>query len=78
MKPNFAEMSVPDLREYVLKHRDDLEAIRALFHHPSLKWKTMPPLVTDNGVSMEENIRLAEGVIRKRAEETGRNKNHQN
>ncbi|NEP61378.1 MAG: hypothetical protein F6K31_31240 [Symploca sp. SIO2G7] len=78
MKPNFAQMSVSDLREYVLKHRDDIEAIRALFHHPSLKWRTMPPLVNQDGVSMEENIQLAQEVIRKRAEETGTNKNSKN
>lgn len=49
MKPNFEEMSVPDLRAYVLEHRDDIEAIRALFYHPSLKWRTMPPLVNKDG-----------------------------
>lgn len=67
MQPNFAEMSVPDLRAYVLKHRDDIEAIRALFHHPSLKWKTMPPMFTEDGVPIEENIRTAEEAIRQRA-----------
>lgn len=68
MKPNFNEMSVPELRAYVLAHRDDDEAIRALFHHPSLKWKTMPPLVTTDGLPIEENIRIAEDAIRQRAE----------
>ncbi len=68
MKPNFKEMSVPALRAYVLAHRDDIEAIRALFHHPSLKWKTMPPLVTQDGLPVEENIRIAEEAIRQRAE----------
>ncbi|MGB5959730.1 MAG: hypothetical protein WBG73_03635 [Coleofasciculaceae cyanobacterium] len=67
MKPNFDEMSVPELRVYVLAHRDDHEAIRALFHHPSLKWKTMPPLVTTDGLPIEENIRIAEDAIRQRA-----------
>jgi hypothetical protein len=43
---NFEEMSVPELRKYVLEHRDDMEAMRSLFHHFSLKWKTIPPLVT--------------------------------
>ncbi len=42
MKPNFEQMSITDLRVYdVREHRDDIEAIRALFHHPSLKWKTI-------------------------------------
>jgi hypothetical protein len=68
MKPNFEEMSVPELRAYVLAHRDDIEAIRVLFHHPTLKWKTMPPLVTQDGLPIEENIRIAEEAIRQRAE----------
>lgn len=68
MKPNFKEMSVPELRAYVLEHRDDMEAIRVLFHHPSLKWTTMPPLVTQDGIPIEENIRIAEAAIRQRSE----------
>lgn len=68
MKPNFEEMSVPELRAYVLAHRDDIEAIRALFYHPTLKWKTMPPLVTQDDLPIEENIRIAEEAIRQRAE----------
>lgn len=74
MKPNFSEMSVPDLRAYVLEHRDDLEAIRTLFHHPSLKWQTMPPLCTSEGIPIEENIRIAEEAIKQRieAEENGK------
>lgn len=68
MKPNFNEMSVPELRKYVLTHRDDMEAIRALFHHPSLKYKEMPPLVTGDGMPIAENIRFAEEEIKKRVE----------
>lgn len=78
MKPNFSEMSVPDLRVYVLEHRDDIEAIRALFHHPSLKWKTMPPLCTPEGIPIEENIRIAEEAIKQRIEaEENRNRDSQ-
>ncbi|MGH1395142.1 MAG: DUF6887 family protein [Trichormus sp.] len=66
MKPNFEQMSVPELRKYVLAHRDDMEAVRALFHHPSLKWKTMPPLATADGTRVEENIRIADEVIKQR------------
>lgn len=66
MKPNFKEMSVPELKAYVLEHRADDEAIRALFTHPSLKWKSMPPLCTPEGVPIEENIRLGEEAIRQR------------
>lgn len=66
MKPNYEEMSVPELRRYVLEHRDDMEAIRFLFHHPSLKWKTMPRLFKEDGSPIEENIRIAEEEIRQR------------
>jgi hypothetical protein len=69
MKPNFEQMSVPELRAYVLEHRDDLEAIRALFHHPSLKWKTMPPMFTPEGAPIEENIRQAESALHQRIEQ---------
>jgi len=30
MKPNFATMSKAELRAYVLEHKEDLEALRAL------------------------------------------------
>jgi hypothetical protein len=68
MKPNFEDMSVPELRVYVFSHRDDIEAIRALFRHPSLKWKTMPPLFKEDGTPIEENIRIAEEAIWQRIE----------
>ena len=68
MKPNFKQMSVPELRKYVLTHRDDMEAIRTLFHHPSLKYQEMPPLVTRDGMPIVENIRIAEEAIKKRVE----------
>jgi hypothetical protein len=64
MKPNFTEMSVSQLRAYVLEHREDDEAIRALFHHPSLKWVTMPPMFTEDGQPIEDNIRQAEENFR--------------
>ena len=32
MKPDFAKMSKPELRAYVLAHRDDLDALDALYH----------------------------------------------
>ncbi len=69
MNPKFEQMSVPELRAYVLEHREDIEAIRALFHHPSLKWKTMPPMFTPEGAPLEENIRQAESALRQRIEQ---------
>jgi len=68
MKPNFETMSVPELKAYVLDHREDDEAIRALFYHPSLKWTTFPPMYED-GKPIEENIRIAEEALRKRLEQ---------
>jgi hypothetical protein len=34
MNPNYDAMTRPELRAYVLEHRDDLAAIRALFNRP--------------------------------------------
>jgi len=61
-------MSISELRRYVLKHRDDMEAMGSLFYYPSLKWKTMPPLTTLDGMPAEENISTAEETIKKRIE----------
>jgi hypothetical protein len=76
MQPNFEQMSVPDLRAYVLSHRDDIEAIRALFNHPDLesRWVTMPPMFTPDGEPIEENIRLGEEALKQRIERERRNK----
>ena len=42
MKPDFAAMSQPKLRAYVLEHREDTEAFQALadkiLANPNLKW----------------------------------------
>lgn len=67
MKPNFEEMSTPDLTSYVLEHRDNLEAIRALFSRPTPYAASFPPMYKD-GVPIEENIRIAEEAIRQRIE----------
>ncbi|GAA6618415.1 DUF6887 family protein [Scytonema sp. NUACC26] len=71
MKPNFHEMSRAELKAYVLAHRDDDEAIRILFsrRNPSDSKATWyPPLCTPEGVPIEENLRIAEEVMKKRAE----------
>jgi hypothetical protein len=65
--------NVPELRKYVLEHRDDIEAMRSLFHHPSLKWKTMPLLATADGTQIEANIRIAEEAIAKRIQQQNNN-----
>lgn len=70
MKPNFNEMSSLELKAYVLSHRDDDEAIRVLFsrrHPPDSEATWYGPMHTPEGVPIEENIKIAEEAIRKRA-----------
>ncbi len=46
MKPNFKAMSRKELKAYVLKHRDDSEAISAYIEKSEAEgnWVKMPPL----------------------------------
>ncbi|MEH2386232.1 MAG: hypothetical protein V7K14_10730 [Nostoc sp.] len=46
MKPNFHEMSLKELRVYVLAHQDDNEAFYAYMDKSKTEgnWVTMPPL----------------------------------
>jgi hypothetical protein len=63
MKPNFNDMSVKELRAYVLTHRDDDEAFYAYIDKAKAegKWVTMPPLKSmedlDNYPEFLEKIR---------------------
>jgi CBS domain-containing protein len=67
MKPNFEAMSKAELKTYVLEHRDDLEAIRFLFRiPPGVEVKRYPPVCTEEGVPIEENIRIMEEAIQDR------------
>ena len=67
MKPNFEAMSKVELKAYVLKHRDDLEAIRFLFRiPPGVEVKRYPPICTEDGVPIAENIRLMEKAIQEK------------
>jgi hypothetical protein len=71
MKPNFDEMTKAELKAYVLSHRDDDEAIRALFSRrnpPDSEATWYGPMCTPEGVPIEENIRIAEEAIRQRAD----------
>ncbi|MEW6495215.1 MAG: hypothetical protein AB1589_22260 [Cyanobacteriota bacterium] len=70
-KPNFDAMSKAELKVYVLSHRDDDEAIRALFgrrNPPDSEATWYGPMYTPEGVPIEENIRIAEEAIRQRAD----------
>ena len=74
MKPNFEEMSQAELKTYVLSHRDDDEAIRVFFcrrNPPDSEATWYGPMCTPEGVTIEENIRIAEEAIKKRAEIDG-------
>lgn len=54
-KPDFSKMSRQELRRYIIKHRNDEEAIHELFvnrHNPNAR-KYPPPLD-------EEGLRIAE------------------
>ncbi|NEQ40762.1 MAG: hypothetical protein F6K40_32900 [Okeania sp. SIO3I5] len=67
MKPNFEEMTKAELKAYVLQHRDDIEAIRSLFRiPPGVEVKRYPPVCTEEGVPIPENIRIMEQAIQER------------
>jgi CBS domain-containing protein len=67
MKPNFETMNKAELKTYVLEHRDDLEAIRYLFRiPPGVEVKRYPPVCTEEGLPIEENIRIMEEAIQER------------
>ncbi|MFB2881351.1 DUF6887 family protein [Floridanema aerugineum] len=70
MKPNFKEMSTKDLRAYLLAHRDDLEALDTLVSRrtPDSEATIYPCMFTEEGLPIEENIRIAEEAIRQRVE----------
>ncbi len=72
MKPNFEIMSTSALKAYVMSHRNDDEAIRVLFsrrYPPDEEATWHGPLVTTDGVPIEENIRIAEEAIKQRIEQ---------
>jgi hypothetical protein len=67
MKPNFETMSKTELKAYVLEHRDDLDAIRLLFRVPEgVEVKKYPPVCTEEGVPIAENIRIMQEAIQER------------
>ncbi len=67
MNRNFETMSKAELKAYVLEHRNDLEAIRYLFRiPPGVEVKKYPPVCTEDGLPIEENIRMMEKVIQKK------------
>ncbi|AFZ24292.1 hypothetical protein Cylst_2049 [Cylindrospermum stagnale PCC 7417] len=67
--PNFEQMTNRELRAYALAHRDELEPLRVLYSRrtPDSEATFYGPMATEDGVPIEENIRLAEKAIQKRA-----------
>jgi hypothetical protein len=67
MNPNYEAMSRAELKAYILEHREDIEAIRVLFAvQPGTEVKRYPPVVTEEGLPIEENIRIMEQAIQER------------
>ncbi|MHC5676280.1 DUF6887 family protein [Nostoc sp.] len=76
MKPNFAQMSTKELRAYVFAHREDLEALDILVSRrtPDSEATWYGPMVTEDGMPIEENIRIAEEAIKQRIEQANQRK----
>lgn len=75
MSQNFEQMSKSELTAYVLENRNDLEAMRYLFRiPPGVEVKRYPPMFTEAGQPIEENIRIAEEAIRQKIEEIDKKK----
>ncbi len=68
MKPNFDQMPTDDLRAYVRRNHDDWEALDILVNRrtPDSEATWYAPMVTAEGIPIEENIRLGEQAIQER------------
>ncbi|MTJ12400.1 hypothetical protein FJR11_07275 [Anabaena sp. UHCC 0187] len=68
MKPNFAQMSRSELKDYVRRHPSDWEALNILVSSrtPDSEATWYAPMVTAEGIPIEENVRLAEQAIQER------------
>ncbi|MFQ4142561.1 DUF6887 family protein [Chlorogloeopsis sp. ULAP02] len=75
MKPNFAQMSTKELRQYVLAHREDIEALEILFSRrtPDSEAIIYPSMFTEDGQLIEENMRIIEEAIAKRIQQEKNN-----
>lgn len=78
MNRNFEQISKSELTAYVLENRHDLEAMLYLFRiPPGVEVKRYPPMLTNDGKPIEENIRIAEEAMRQKLEEIDRKKQNQ-
>ncbi len=75
MKPNYEAMNKAELKAYVLEHREDIEAIRLLFQiQYDVDIKKYPPVCTEEGIPIEENINIMKRAIEEKIEQENRNK----
>lgn len=71
MKPNYQAMNKTALRNYVLTHKEDMEAIRLLFQTADyISIQHYPPVSTEEGFPIEENIKIMEEAIKKKINNT--------
>ncbi|MDF5730736.1 MAG: hypothetical protein PUP92_22635 [Rhizonema sp. PD38] len=70
MQPNYEKMTNKELIAYALSHRDDVEPLRVLYSRrtPDSEATWYGPMATEDGMPIEENIRIAEAAIKQRIE----------
>ncbi len=74
MKPDYEAMNKAELKAYVLEHREDIEAIRLLFQiQDDVDIKKYPPVCTEEGIPIEENINIMKRAIEEKIEQENRN-----
>lgn len=67
MKPNYQAMNKTELRDYVLAHKEDMEAVRLLFQTPDyLSVVHYPAVSTEEGLPIKENIKIMEEAIKQK------------
>ena len=78
MQPNFQAMTNKELIGYALTHWDDVEPLRVLYSRrtPDSEATWYGPMITEDGVPIEENIRIAEEAIKQRIEQENKRKKH--
>ena len=76
MQPNFQAMTNKELIGYALTHRDDVEPLRVLYSRrtPDSEATWYGPMVTQDGVPIKENIRIAEEAIKQRIDQENKRK----
>lgn len=65
MKPDFSQMSRQELRVYILRHRDDDDAIEALIKRGNPNSPVYPFPQTD------EDLKVMEGILQKKLGNSG-------